>query len=110
MEREMPKYMIEATYTKTGAEGLLKEGGTGRRAAVEKMATDLGGKLEAFYYAFGKTDAYVVVDLPDDTTAVAICMAINASGAATLSTVQLLTAEDIDDAAKKSVNYRRPGA
>jgi uncharacterized protein with GYD domain len=106
----VPKYMIEATYTQSGAQGLLKEGGSGRRAAVEKVAQGLGGTVESFYYAFGKTDAYVIVDLPDDTTAVAIAMAINASGAATLSTVQLLTPEDVDAAAKKSVGYRAPGA
>ena len=31
----------------------------------------LGGKLESFYFAFGQTDAYVVLDLPDNQSAAA---------------------------------------
>ena len=53
----MAKFMIQARYTADGTRGLLKEGGSGRRAVVKKVVEDLGGKLETFYFAFGDADA-----------------------------------------------------
>ena len=106
----MPKFMIKASYTSEGARGLLKEGGTGRRAAVQKLVEGAGGKVEAFYYAYGDDDAYVIVDVPDATSGLAISLAVNASGAVRLSTIPLITPEEIDAAGKKSISYRAPGA
>ena len=106
----MPKYLIKASYTVEGAKGILKEGGSGRRAMVQEMVGRIGGKLEVFYFAFGDADAYVIADLPDAATAVALSLAVNASGAVGLSTIPLLTPEEVDAAAKKSVAYRAPGA
>jgi uncharacterized protein with GYD domain len=105
----MAKFLIKAAYTSDGVKGLLKEGGTGRRAAVDQLIGGLGGKVEAFYYALGDDDALVIVDLPDNTAAAAISLAVNAIGAVQIKTVPLLTAEDVDEAAKKSVEYRPPG-
>ena len=106
----MPKFMIKASYTADGAKGLLKEGGTGRRAAVSKLIEGMGGKVEAFYYAYGDDDAYIICDLPDATSGLAVSLAVNASGAVRLSTIPLITPEEIDAASKKSVAYRAPGA
>ncbi|MCI0423995.1 MAG: GYD domain-containing protein, partial [Acidobacteria bacterium] len=98
-----------ASYTSEGSKGLLKEGGSKRRATVEQLVEAQGGSLEAFYYAFGDPDAFVIVDLPDHASAAAVSMAVNASGAVSLKTQVLLTPEDIDQAAKKTVKYRAPG-
>ena len=106
----MPKYLIKASYTAEGIRGVVKEGGTGRREAVRKLVEGLGGKMEAFYFAYGEDDAYVVVDLPDATSGLAVSVAVNASGAVRLSTVPLITPEEMDAACKKSVSYRAPGA
>jgi len=106
----MPKYLFEASYTSEGIKGLLKEGGSSRRAQVEEMIRGLGGKLEAFYYALGEPDAYTIADLPDAATAAAVSLRVNASGAVQLKTVALMTPEEIDQASKKSVSYRPPGA
>jgi uncharacterized protein with GYD domain len=105
----MPKYLVLASYTPTGAKGVLGTGGTSRRDAVAKLAEGLGGRLESFYFAFGKTDAYVVLDLPDHQSAAAASLTVNASGGATSEVVVLLTPEDIDAAANRSVDYRAPG-
>jgi uncharacterized protein with GYD domain len=105
----MPKYLFEARYTAEGAKGLAREGGSGRRDALAKMAEGLGGKLEAFYYAFGDVDAYVIVDVPDNVTVAAAALAISQGGGATVKTVVLLTVEDMDKASKKAVAYRPPG-
>jgi uncharacterized protein with GYD domain len=105
----MAKYLFEAKYTPEGAKGIIKEGGSGRRAAIEKAVVGLGGKLETFYFAFGGVDAYVIVDLPDNVTAAAMAFAVGQSGLASTRTVVLLTMEETDAATKKAVTYRGPG-
>jgi uncharacterized protein with GYD domain len=104
------KFLVKASYTVEGAKGVQSAGGTSRRDAVAKMADGLGGKLESFYFAFGDTDAYVVLDLPDNRTAAAASVAVSSSGGATSEVVVLLTPEDIDAAAELSVDYRPPGS
>lgn len=106
----MAKFLVKGSYSSEGTKGLLKEGGSSRKATVEKMITGLGGNVEAFYYAFGETDVFVIVDLPDSVTAAAISLAINATGGISLSLIPLLSVQDIDAASKKSVGYRAPGA
>ena len=105
----MPKYMIQASYTAEGVKGLLAEGGTKRREAAAKALKSAGGKVEAFYFAFGKADAIVIVDLPDNVSVAAASLAINATGVVTTSTTVLMTPAELDEAAKKSVGYRGPG-
>jgi len=106
----MPLYLWEANYTAEGTKGLLKEGGTKRRAAVQQAVEKAGGKLHAFYYAFGKTDLFGIAEFPDHATAAAVSLAVNAAGTATLRSTPLLTPEEMDAAAKKTVAYRPPGA
>jgi uncharacterized protein with GYD domain len=106
----MPKFLWQASYTAQGVQGLQKEGATARRAAVQRLTEQAGGKLEAFYFAIGESDAYVIADLPDIATAVAVSVAVNAAGTVKLRTVRLLTPEEMDGALKKTVDYRPPGA
>lgn len=105
----MPKYLFQGSYTIEGAKGLLKDGGSKRRAAIEEMIKGLGGKLETFYFAFGETDAFGIADVPDNVSATAVSLAIGASGAARVKTTVLVTPEEMDQAAKKTVQYRPPG-
>ena len=83
----MPKYMLQVSYTAEGAKGLLKDGGSKRRQAAESLVKSVGGKLEAFYFAFGGSDAFVIVDLPDNASvaAASITRSITAAGAASSS-------------------------
>jgi uncharacterized protein with GYD domain len=106
----MPKYLIQASYTTQGVEGIRSKGGTSRRDAVADTAASLGGKLESFHFGFGDHDAYVIVDLPDNEAAAAVALSVNASGAAAVETIVLLTPEQVDEAAKRSVAYRPPGS
>ena len=106
----MAKYLWIVSYTEAGAQGLLTEGGTKRRTTVDHLVKAAGGTLEAFYYAFGGDDCYVIADLPDDESAAAISLVVAASGGARLKTITLLTPKQMDDAAKRSVDYRPPGA
>ena len=105
----MARYMVKASYTTEGLRGVMKEGGTGRRAALQQVAKELGGSIESFYFAFGDTDVYVIAEFPDNKTAAALAMTVGASGSVGVETSVLLTPEEVDDAAQISVNYRPPG-
>jgi uncharacterized protein with GYD domain len=102
--------MFRASYSQSGISGVLKEGGTSRAAAVERMVTSLGGKVEAQYWAFGESDFYLIAELPDNTAAAAASMTVAASGVGGITTTVLLTAADVDAAAKLHPSYRPPGA
>jgi len=86
----MPKYLVTASYTAEGAKGLLKDGGSKRRQAIEGALKAVGGKVESFYFALGKDDVYAI------------------GGAVTQTTV-LLTPEELDQATQKKPNYVPPG-
>jgi uncharacterized protein with GYD domain len=105
----MPKFMFEASYTLDGVKGVQSDGGSSRRDAVAALAESVGGRLESFHFAFGDRDAYVLVDLPDNESAAAVALTVNAAGGATVRTIALLTPEEVDAAAKQSVDYRPPG-
>jgi len=105
----MAKYLVQVRYTADGAKGLLTEGGTARRSATQKAIASVGGKMESFYFALGEVDAYIIADLPDDVSIVALQLAVNATGRINSTTVKLITPEDIDKATKQAVTYRAPG-
>ena len=106
----MPKFLIKASYNPDGVRGLIKDGGSRRRAVVQKLIEGMGGKLEAFYYAYGDDDAVISADLPDATSGVALSLTVNATGAVRLTTIPLITPEEIDAASKKTIEYKAPGA
>jgi uncharacterized protein with GYD domain len=106
----MPKYLVEASYTVEGVKGVQSAGGSSRRDAIAALAESVGGRLESFYFAFGERDVYTVVDLPDNESATAVALTVNASGAVKVRTTVLVTPEEVDAAAKRSVEYRAPGA
>ncbi len=105
----MPKYLVQFNYTLEGAKGFVKEGGTSRRLATQKLVESLGGKVEAYYFAFGETDGLLIADLPDNASMTAINLTVAASGAVTTKTTVLIAPEEADAAIKKTPNYRPPG-
>lgn len=106
----MPKYLFQGSYTVEGARGLLKEGGTHRRAVLDQMLRGLGGRLEAMYFAFGETDVFVIADVPDNVSSAAAALTVTTSGAVNVKTTVLITPEEMDQAARKTVRYTSPGA
>jgi uncharacterized protein with GYD domain len=105
----MAKFLVRATMTHEGVQGLLKEGGSKRREAVADMVKGVGGSLEAFYFAFGADDVFTILEFPDDVTAAAASLTVSATGVVHTEVVKLLTPEEIDEATKKTVSYRAPG-
>jgi uncharacterized protein with GYD domain len=105
----MAKYLLQGSYTADGSKGLLKDGGSKRRAAAKTLVESLGGKLECLYFAFGETDVVAIVDMPDSASAAAASLTIGASGGLTSKLTVLLAPEEIDQASKKSATYTPPG-
>ena len=105
----MAKYLYLASYTQEGLKGLLKDGGSKRKADLSASVKEMNGTLETLYFAFGENDVYSIIDVPDNVSAAAIALKINASGAAKVKTVVLLTPEQVDEATKINVSYRPPG-
>ena len=107
----MGKYLIQGAYSVDGHKGLLKHGGSSRRDAIKQLMESVGGRLESLHFAFGSDDFVVICDAPDNVSASALALHVAASGAVSgMRTTVLLTPEEVDQVAKKSVVYRPPTA
>ena len=106
----MPKYLIKARLSTEGVRGTMADGGTARRAAVASAIGSVGGTLEAFYYAFGDVDAYVIVDMPSEASMVAAAATVAASGTGSITTEVLIEPSTVDEAKDVQTDYRPPGS
>lgn len=104
----MPKYLVQGSYTDQGLKGLHKEGGSKRRAMVEQLASEMGGKLETFYFAFGSDDFVIILDLPSNADMAATAVVAQASGMVKSRVTVLMTPEEVDQAMKRKVDFRPP--
>lgn len=105
----MPKYLVQCNYVGEGIKGLLKEGGSSRRVATEKLINSVGGSLESMYYAFGETDLFVIADMPDNVSMAATALLVGSSGAVSVKTTVLMTPEEVDEVSKMTPIYSPPG-
>ena len=105
----MPKYLLHGSYTEEGLKGLLNEGGSKRRQAAEQVVKSVGGIVEAYYFAFGDNDFYLIADLPDNVSATALTLAGNSTGTINAKVTVLLTPEEVDESAKRTVDFRPAG-
>lgn len=105
------KFLWTAEYNASGAAGAIKDGGTGRQAAVEGLVSSVGGTLEACYFSATGTGVVLIVDAPDQASATAAMFTVQASGAVSVvNATALLTAAEMDAAMKLSPAYIAPGA
>lgn len=105
----MAKFLLRSTYTVDGLKGLSKDGGSRRVEVVRKMVESAGGRMESMYFGFGEDHTYVVCDLPDHKTAVAMAIDIGAAGGLDTRVIPVLSAEEIDAATQERVAYQPPG-
>ena len=105
----MSTYLFTGSFTVDGAKGILAEGGSKRRDAVEKLFASLGGTLESYHFGFGSDDFYIIGELRGNTEAASLALTTSASGAVHVRTVVLLTPEEVDAVSKLSPTYRAPG-
>jgi uncharacterized protein with GYD domain len=87
----------------------VSKGGSARQAAARAAVESVGGALETMYFAFGSTDVFAIAELPSNAAAAAVALTVGASGGATVSTVVLLSPEEIDEATQTGVQYTPPG-
>jgi uncharacterized protein with GYD domain len=109
MEDDMTKFMWTGSYTVEGTKGVIAEGGSSRKAMVEKMMASMGGKLECMYFSFGPDDIVIIGEVPDNVSGAAMGLTVAAAGGAHGRITILLTPEEVDKAAKMSPAYRSPG-
>jgi len=105
----MGKYLFHGSYTPEGLKGLMSEGGSKRVEAAQQALRSVGGELEAFYFAFGDDDFFIIVDLPDNVSTTAVSFVGNVSETFSIKTIVLLTPEEVDEAVAMSVDFRPPG-
>jgi uncharacterized protein with GYD domain len=105
----MPKYLYHGSYTDKGLKGLMKEGGSKRMEITKKAIESLGGEMEAYYFALGGNDFFIIVDVPDNIKAITGSLVANASGMVKVNITALVSPEEVDLAVKQTMDWRPPG-
>jgi len=107
----VPLYLIQLAYTPDAWAAMVKQP-QNRLEAVRPIVEKLGGKFEHAWLAFGEYDIVGIIEMPENTDAVAFAIAVAAGGAAkTFKTTPLLSVEEGVEAMGKAqgAGYRRPG-
>jgi uncharacterized protein with GYD domain len=105
----MPKYLYHGSYTDKGLKGLIKDGGSKRMEITKKAIESLGGEMEAYYFALGGNDFFIIVEVPDNIKAITGSLVANASGMVKVNITALVSPEEVDLAVKQTMDWRPPG-
>ncbi len=105
----MPKYLYTGSYTDQGLQGLMKDGGTKRMEVTRKAIESLGGKMEAYYFALGGNDFFIILEAPDNVKAITGSLIANASGTVKVSITALVSPEEVDQAVNQTMDWQPPG-
>lgn len=105
----MPQYQIQIRYNARSTQGLVGNP-QDRRPQAAAIMEKLGGRLRDFWFTFGEWDALLLVELPDDTHALAVAMA---DVAGEVGETRLTRLYDMDDARAamriaRDIDYRAP--
>ena len=106
----MPHYMLQFAYT-AEAWAALASNPTDRSAAISALAQKLGGRLVNLYFTMGEYDGVVIIEAPDDTTAMAMVLAAVAPGhLRTTRTARLIPPSEAVEAMRKAqgAGYEAP--
>jgi len=107
----MGRYMIQASYTKEAAAALVQNP-EDRSLVIRPLIEQLGGRLLDFYFCLGDYDVVCIAELPNNTAALALDMAVVVPGhISKLKTTALVTGEETVMAMKEAavVSLRAPG-
>jgi len=100
----MAGYLLQISYTPE-AWAVLMKNPHDRLDAVRGVIEKLGGKVGAFWVAFGEHDLVGILAMPDNIAAAAFSMALAAGGACrSVRTTPLLTIEDAIAAMRKGAD------
>ncbi len=96
----MQPYLFQVSYT-AEAWGKQLKNPTNRIEAVKPVIQQAGGRLVCAYFAFGPTDIFLIVELPDNKAAAALSLAVASGGALSKCEVTpLMSVEDARSAIK----------
>jgi uncharacterized protein with GYD domain len=89
----------------------LKEKAAPREAEIRKTFTNMGGKVEEFYWTTGgEHSGAIVLELPDAATPAAFTMVAESTGAFdAVAWTEVLTSSELDRVLAKTMAYRPPG-
>ena len=108
----MPHYLIQGSYTADAWAKMTRQP-EDREKLYRGLIERAGGKLQAFYFAFGEKDVVAILEAPDAVTAAALSMAVAAPGhVRSITTTPLLTVAEGMAAMKKAggMTYQGPKA
>jgi uncharacterized protein with GYD domain len=106
----MPQYLTCFKYSSNAVRALM-DNPQDRSEAVRETVESLGGKLLGYWFAFGEFDGVLILEAPDNATAVAVAMTAGASGAlASVQTTPLIGMDEAQEAMRKAAGatYRPP--
>ena len=109
----MPMFITYASYSQAGAKGLIDKPAD-RSGAIKALIEKAGGKMIALYFTTGSNDVVLISEVADGSDAVAVGMAVAASGALSkIETVRAWTSSEFkaiaEKAAKVAGAYTPPG-
>ena len=106
----MAHYMFQVSFTSEAWAKMVREP-QNREQAIRPVIEKLGGRLIGYWFAFGESDAVVIVQMSDNVSAAAASLAATASGAVkSLKTTVLMSVDESMQAMRKAVaaGYRAP--
>lgn len=106
----MAYYMFQASFTAEAWAKMVREP-QNREQSIRPVVEKLGGKLIGYWFAFGDSDAVVIVQMPDNVSAAAASLAATAGGAiSSLKTTVLMSVDESMQAMRKAgaAGYRAP--
>ena len=98
------------SYSDQGLQGLMKSNYAERRAQIEKLCSNVGGKLAWMRYLHGPYDVLAEAEFDSYETAAGIVTAMRLSGA--MKDILVMSEFDVDKAIQSAgkAGYRPPGA
>jgi uncharacterized protein with GYD domain len=101
------KFLVKASYNAQGMASVVEDGVAVRVAGARHLVRGLGGEVEAVYFAFGGSDVFAILDLPDAGSAAAVAALISSTGDfASYETVVLLSPDEVDEGMGRGRAYR----
>lgn len=109
----MPMFITYASYSHSGIKGLVDKP-SDRSGTIKALIEKAGGKLIALYMTTGSNDVVLVSELAEGSDAVAVGMAVAASGSLSkIETVRAWTPGEFKAIAEKAARvtsaYTPPG-
>jgi len=108
----MSTYLVQCSYTSEALKALIAAP-QDRTAVVTKAIKGFGGKLVGSWLSFGDYDVTLIMEMPDNVSAVAMAMTAAAGGSLkSVKTTPLMSTEDATVALKKAgtSSYKPVGA